>query len=414
MKVLVVGSGCREHALIQALKQDSQVEQVYSLPQRPSLQEIEFLDGALLKNWENLSDALREKKISLIVVGPEQPLVDGLADFLRKKGFKVFGPSQGAAQLEGSKVFSKKFMKKYQIPTASYQVVSSVSQVLKEASNFFPPYVLKADGLAGGKGVFLCDSLKELEDKARFLFEEKGLGHAGEQGILEDFQKGEEISIFVLAHGEDYLLLPSARDYKRLREGQKGPNTGGMGAIAPMEVSSSLISTIETAIVKPTLKGLKQEGLPYSGILYLGLMVHKEQPKVLEYNIRFGDPEAQVLLPLLEGSWAQVFYQVASGNMPSVQWKNKHVACVVLASSGYPESPVKGSVIQGSLKDDTLQSYFLHGGVTQKNSQWVTNGGRVLNAIALGDSREQAIHQAYNQLKKVHWEGLQYRKDIGS
>ena len=415
MKVLVIGSGCREHAIIKSLKEDSKVTQVYSLPERKSILEIKHLSGTLLSDHNALADEILKEKIDLVVVGPEQPLVDALADDLRKKDIKVFGPSAKAAQLEGSKVFSKTFMKENSIPTASYQVVSSVADVLRESENFFPPYVLKADGLAGGKGVFICKDIQDLEQKAQFLFEKKALGSAGERAILEDFQSGEEISVFVLASEQKYQILPVARDYKRLLDGQQGPNTGGMGAVAPIEVDKKLMSSIETGIIQPTLKGLKAKGSPYCGILYIGLMVHKGIPKVLEYNVRFGDPEAQVLIPLLNGSWAEVFSEVASGNMPNLKWKKGGAACVVLAAEGYPDQVVKGSSIEGLIYYQTPSSYFLHGGISQTDDQkWVTSGGRVLNAVALASSREEAVSLAYKHIHQMSWKGMQHRKDIGS
>ncbi len=415
MKVLVIGNGCREHALVKVLQEDSKVSKVYVLPERISLQNVENLPSSFLGNKEALVHCLLKEEIDLVVIGPEQPLVESWADILREKGIKVFGPSGAAAQLEGSKIFAKKFMKEYQIPTASYQVVSSVSDVLRESENFFPPYVLKADGLAGGKGVFLCSTVQELEEKAQILFEKKVFGAAGEKAIIEDFQSGEEISVFIITNGEDYEILPIAKDYKRLYDGQEGPNTGGMGAIAPIKIPENLKKSIEGSIVRPSLEGLKARGTPYNGVLYIGLMVHKGIPKVLEYNVRFGDPEAQVLLPLLDGSWADVFYKVASKQKVSLEWKNKHSACVVLASEGYPDHPTKGTVIDGFIYHQSDSSYFLHGAITQrdKDQKWVVNGGRVLNVISIGDGREEALSEVYKHLKAISWKGMQYRKDIG-
>ncbi len=415
MKVVIIGNGCREHALVKVFQEDSKVTKIYVLPERTSLQNVENIPSSLLGNKEALLDYLLKEEVDLVVIGPEQPLVEFWADALREKGIKVFGPSGAAAQLEGSKIFAKEFMKKYQIPTASYQVVSSVSDVLRESENFFPPYVLKADGLAGGKGVFLCSTVQDLEEKSQFLFEKKGLGVAGEKAIIEDFQSGEELSVFVITNGEDYEILPIAKDYKRLYDGQKGPNTGGMGAIAPIKISSDLKKNIEHSIIKPSLKGLKSNGTPYNGILYIGLMVHKDIPKVLEYNVRFGDPEAQVLLPLLDGSWADVFYKIASGQKVTLKWKKKYSACVVLASEGYPNHPIKGAMIDGLIYYKTPSTYFLHGALIQrdKDRKWIVNGGRVMNIISIGDSQKDVIEEAYKHLKKISWKGMQYRKDIG-
>ena len=415
MKVLVVGSACREHALIKALKEDPKTKQVYTLPERLSLEGLKNLPSSFLNNPEKLASHLLSEGIELVLIGPEQPLVNGLADILRDHGIKVFGPSKEAAQLEGSKIFAKKFMKELGIPTASYHIVSSISEALNSSKNFFPPYVLKADGLAGGKGVFICETQSELEEKSRFLFEEKGLGGAGEKALLEDFQKGKELSVFVITNGDSYQILPAAQDYKRLLEGSKGPNTGGMGAIAPVSVDEELLSFIENRIIKPTLEGLKKKGLLYYGILYLGLMVHKKIPKVLEYNVRWGDPEAQVLLPLLDGSWLDVFYQTALGQAVDLKWKqNKRSVCVVLSSSNYPESPSIEAPIEGSLDFKTENSYFIHGSLKKQDKKWFTKGGRVLNAIGLGKSKEQALHRAYEQAQKISWLKMRYRKDIGT
>lgn len=413
MKVLVVGTACREHAIVHTLLEDKKVSAIYTLPERVSLKETIDIPSAFLHDQEALITYLKKESVDLAVIGPEKPLVEGLPDFLREKGLKVFGPSSQAAQLEGSKIFAKQFMKEQKIPTASYHIVSGVLEALNVSENFFPPFVLKADGLAGGKGVFLCQNKTELEEKCRLLFEKKIFGPAGEKAILEDFQSGQEMSVFVLTNGKSYNLLPVAQDYKRLHDNQEGPNTGGMGAIAPIPISSELMSSIENLIVKPTLQGLKKQNGMYRGILYLGLMVHKNQPKVLEYNVRFGDPEAQVLLPLLEGSWAEVFHQVACGQDVDLQWKNLHSACVVLCSKNYPEGPIKETPIKGSVDYKSPTSWFLHGSLRKKEDQWFTAGGRVINSVALGNSREEAVQKAYENIKKISWEGMRYRKDVG-
>ena len=414
MKVLVIGNGCREHAIIKALQEDKETSVIYSLPERTSLRKTEGLPPSLLKDKEALLEQLKKSEVELVVIGPEQPLVEGLSDFLREKGFKVFGPNAKAAQLEGSKIFAKQFMKEQEIPTASYHIVSSVSEALQASENFFPPFVLKADGLAGGKGVFLCENRTELEEKSRLLFEKKALGPAGEKALLEDFQSGQEISVFVLTNGEAYSLLPIAQDYKRLYENQKGPNTGGMGAIAPVPVSPDLVKSIEDLIIKPTLKGLKNHQFTYRGVLYLGLMIHKNFPKVLEYNVRFGDPEAQTLLPLLDGSWLDVFDKTACGQSVNLKWKNIHSACIVLCNENYPEWPTREAPIEGLIYYKTEKSWFLHGSLIRNKNQWFSRGGRVLNAVALGKSKESAVQRAYEHIKKISWPGMHYRKDIGA
>ena len=415
MNILIIGNGGREHAFARALSQDKKVQTLYMLPKRASVKEAEAAPLSCLGEEKLLLSWIKQKQIDLVIIGPEKPLIEGLGDFLREQGINVFGPSQKAAQLEGSKIFSKEFMKEQGILTASYQIVSSVQEALQASKNFSPPYVLKADGLAGGKGVFICETVQELEEQASFLFKKKALGEAGSRAVLEDFQSGIERSIFVLTNGKDYALLPVAQDYKRLLDGQKGLNTGGMGAIAPIDIPPDLMKNIEEGIVKPTLQGLQKNNYPYFGILYIGLMVSSKGARVLEYNVRFGDPEAQVLLPLLEGSWADVFYQISQGKLPSLKWKDLHAACVVLTSSGYPLNPKAGIPIEGLIYHQTPNAYFLHAGVGQsEEGQWVTQGGRVLNAIALGESREEALKRAYDQVSKASWEGERHRKDIGS
>ncbi len=411
INILIIGGGGREHALLRAIKEER--TWIYTLPERKSIPEVLNISSSLLENWSMLLKELKRKNIHFVLIGPEQPLVEGLGDFLRENNILVFGPSARAARLEGSKLFAKEFMKSQNIPTAPYTEVTSFSQTLEAAEKFSPPYVLKADGLAGGKGVFICQKKEELENRARQIFEEKIFGEAGNKALLEEFQEGKEMSVFVLTNGEGYTLLPVAQDYKRLNEGQTGPNTGGMGAVAPLSVSNKLVENIENQIIRPTIQGLKQSKYQYRGILYIGLMVSQKKPRVLEYNVRFGDPEAQVLLPLLDGSWMDIFYQVAEGKLPSLRWKNIYSACVVLTARGYPEKPLKGSRISGSIHQGASDKYFLHAGVGEKKGEWIVNGGRVLNSVALGATLEEALNKAYQQVNTVSWEGMHYRKDIG-
>ena len=415
MRILIVGAGGREHAIIRALLEDSETEAVFSLPERPGLKDVHSLPSALLSDRPALASRLKSEKIDLAVIGPEQPLTDGLSDFLRAEGIAVFGPSGQAARLECSKIFAKKFMKRHGIPTASWRELTSVGETLQACESFCPPFVLKADGLAGGKGVFLCKDRQELEEKARLLFEKKAFGPAGCQALLEDFQKGCEMSVFVITDGESCHILPPARDYKRLCEGNKGPNTGGMGAVAPVPVFSDLMRNIQNLIIDPTLKGLRGEGIPYCGVLYFGLMINKNFPKVLEYNVRFGDPEAQVVLPLLDGSWREVFYKTACARpLEKLKWKKLFSACVVLCHENYPEGPLQESPVTGFIYHKKPHSWFVHGGLVRKDDKWLTAGGRVLTAVALGDSQKQAVERAYRHAETVSWPGLHCRKDIGA
>lgn len=415
LQVAVIGSGCREHALVKALLLDKKTRKVYILPNKTDIG-AHSLPAYCLYNQQTLLKELLKHKIDLVIIGPEKPLVEGLSDFLRKNNIKVFGPSAKAAKLEGSKIFAKKFMKKYSIPTAAYHVVQSVQQTLTAAQSFSPPYVLKADGLAGGKGVFICSNKNALQQKAEALFEQNLLGVAGQKALLEEFQPGREISVFAITNGKNYRVLPIARDYKQLCEGGHGPNTGGMGAHAPIQVPTQLMKKIKNKVIQPTMYGLQHSNTPYLGVLYFGLMVNfKGDPKVLEYNIRFGDPEAQVLLPLLKNSWLDLFYKVATRQqLPVLKWKKQYSACVVLASKGYPDKKMKNVLIKGDVNHSSPNSYFLQGSISYKKNKWITNGGRVLNAIAFGRSQKAAIQQAYQQVQNISWPGMHYRRDIGT
>ena len=419
MNILVMGKGGREHAIIRAIKRSSvSVEhKVFVLPGQDGFKTLaDCVSKDLLKDKENLKKWIQKENIKLVVIGPEQELVDGWADFFRNEGIDVFGPSGEATQLEASKLFAKKFMSSAGVPTSQYKEVCSVKEAVEESIGFDFPIVLKADGLAAGKGVFICSNKEELKKAAGLLFEEKIFGQAGEKAFLEQYQKGWELSVFILTNGEDYKLLPFARDYKKRDENNKGPNTGGMGAVAPHFISEDLQKQIHKTILKPTVTELKKRKMFYRGVLYIGLMITDKGPVVLEYNVRFGDPETQVVLPLLDGDWANVFYEVAQGRVVDVKWRqNCFSACVVLASPGYPFKPETGLPIEGeilsNLQSDT--SYFLHAGVKKEKEKWLTNGGRVLNAIGLGNSQKRAIECAYQLADQVHWKNLHKRSDIG-
>ena len=425
MNVLVLGKGGREHAIARALAGSPSVEQVFALPGRRSFApQALCLPGALLDkalpqpdtaSHSNLKALIKEKNIKLVVIGPEKELTEGWADFFCDLSVPVFGPSREATQLESSKLFAKRFMARSNVPTSDFEEVSSVEQVLSTAPRFGFPVVLKADGLAGGKGVFICQDKAELEQSARAMFEQKIFGPAGEKALLERFQKGEELSVFVLTNGSEYRILPFARDYKKLKENNQGPNTGGMGAFAPHVVSPALKKHIEESIVRPSIEGIKSHNLFYRGVLYIGLMIVDEQALVLEYNVRFGDPEAQVLFPLLKGDWAEALLSTAKGVLPDLSWKeNGCSACVVLASKGYPLQPVTGALIKGEPSFESPYSYFLHAGTKKTDEGFFTDGGRVLNAIGLGETKEIALQHAYEQASRVQWPGMQKRSDIGS
>lgn len=414
LRVLVIGQGGREHALVKALKSSPSVTEVHCSPGNPGIaREVLCHPMAKVESGKVL-ELCRRLSFDLIVIGPEVPLANGLADDLRAGGFNVFGPSREAARLEASKIFAKEFMIRAGVPTAPYVEVSSVAETLQAADKFTPPYVLKADGLAAGKGVYICKDRVELGQAARALFEEKALGPAGERAALEQFQEGWELSYLILTNGEDYQPMVLAQDHKRLKDGDEGPNTGGMGTVAPLQLDPELHQKIHDQILKPSVAHLKAMGLLFRGVLFVGVMVTPKGPSVLEYNVRFGDPETQTILPLMDGDWGLTMLAVAKGELPSLKWRPLSLACVVLAAPGYPDRPQKGVPIQGEIGFQTASSYFLHAGTSQTpEGTWVTDGGRVLNAVGIGNSMAEALKNAYSQSSKVSWPGLQMRLDIG-
>ena len=414
MNVLILGKGGREQALVRALAPSPSVEQIFVLPGRTGFepQAICLMNQTLEK--KTITKLIKTKNIQMVIIGPEKELAEGWSDFFRSLNVPVFGPSKKAARLESSKLFAKHFMSSAGIPTSTFEEIHSVKDALTLGARFDFPVVLKADGLAAGKGVFICHNKQELEQYAQMLFEQKIFGKAGEKALLETFQNGSELSVFVLTNGNEYTLLPFAQDYKKLKENNQGPNTGGMGAYAPYTIASDLQKKIEEKIIQPGINEIKKNNLFYRGILYIGLMIVDENPFVLEYNVRFGDPEAQVLLPLLDGDWAEVFLSVAKGKQPSLKWrKNTFATCVVLAGEGYPSQPVQNVPVQGDIGSHSTQSYFLHAGTKKTDAGWLTNGGRVLNAIGLGTNKMEATKRAYKQASLAHWTGMQVRPDIG-
>lgn len=414
MRFLVLGQGGREHAIVRALKFSPSVTEIHACPGSEGISQDAICHTVDLSDSKAVESFIKRYQFDCVVVGPEKYLVQGISDLLRSLGVNVVGPSQVASQLEGSKIFAKEFMIGAGIPTAAFEKVSDVSETMRAAQKFAPPYVLKADGLADGKGVFICPSLPELKTAAENLFEKKILGMAGQSAILEEALHGYELSYLVLTNGQQAERLPLAQDHKRLKDGDEGPNTGGMGVVGPIHIDADLNHKIEKEIIEPCMRHLQGSGLLYRGVLYIGIMVTKDGPKVLEFNTRFGDPEAQVILPQLEGDWGYVFSKLGNGELVPLKWKSLNVACVVLASPGYPSEPKKGVVIEGDLGSQTASSYFLFAGVGKSaQGQWVTNGGRILNSIGVGNTLDQAVKAAYSQAKTVKWPGIQMRKDIG-
>lgn len=415
MKVLVIGQGGREHAIVKALSMSLGVTEVHCAPGSDGISREAVCHSVQPEEQQEILNLVKRYDIGLVVIGPEKPLAEGLADYLRAQGVPVFGPNSSAARLEASKSFCKDFLVRHKVPTAKSVEVRSVEEVKTALTDFQSPYVLKADGLAAGKGVLVASSQQEILQFAHDIFEKRTLGPSGSKAILEEYLEGYELSLLLLTNGREYSPLPIAQDHKRLLEKDKGPNTGGMGTVAPMPISSELSQSLATEVLDPIFKGFVADNVDYRGLLFVGLMITKNGPKVLEFNVRFGDPEAQVLLPLLDGDWADVFLEIANGKVPQLNWKkNLCISCVVLAAEGYPDSPIKGVVIEGNPLKQTASSYFLHAG-TALNSErkWTTNGGRVLNAIGLGSTTHEALKQSYLLVEHGRWPGMLFRRDIG-
>ena len=417
MKVLVVGGGGREHALCWKISQSPLVEKTYCAPGNAGIsRHAECLDIGV-GDFDSLAQFVKKESVDLTVVGPEQPLCEGITDFFEKEGLLIFGPSKAAAELEGSKSFSKGLMKKYGIPTGEYFVFTDIKQALAKVAETEPPFVVKADGLAAGKGVIICHSREEGEDAVRSMMEHEAFGQAGAKVVIEEFLTGEEASFFAFTDGENVLPLEPSQDHKPIFDGDKGPNTGGMGAYTPAPVvNDELRQRIIDEVMVPTVQAMKSEGRTYKGILYAGLMIKDNDLKVLEFNCRFGDPEAQPLLMRMESDVVPILYSIAKGKVKCdpIEWKDSFCVCVVMASRGYPGSYDKGVELK-RLGDftDTSETVVFHAGTAFSGDKLVTNGGRVLGVTSLGDTIEESIRSAYKAVDFISEENLIYRTDIG-
>lgn len=418
MNILLIGSGGREHALAKAIKDSDSVETLFCAPCNPGILNLAENANINSDNFKEVHEFCINEDINLVVVGPEQPLADGIADYLTEHNIPVFGPVQKAAQLESSKDFAKQIMSKYNIPTAQYKTFSVKQK--DDAEDFINemelPIVIKADGLAAGKGVMIAYDYDDALDMLDEIFDGK-FGNAGNKVVIEEFLDGEEASIFAITDGVNYITLPASQDHKRAFDGDEGPNTGGMGAYAPAKiVTDEVLEQVKNEIISPLIKGLKTEGINYRGCIYCGLIIKDNRAKVIEFNVRFGDPETQVVIPLIRGDFARLLYSAAIGNLEpqSVEFLQKRAACcVVLASDGYPDEYEKGFEITGISDVNEYITTVYHAGTKLDSDKLLTNGGRVLGVTSIGFDLEQAIKNVYAECDKIYFDNIFYRYDIG-
>ncbi|MBO6534685.1 MAG: phosphoribosylamine--glycine ligase [Balneolaceae bacterium] len=417
LNVLLIGSGGREHALAWGIAKSPLLATLYIAPGNPGTESLGENVSLDVSNHAEVQQFIEDNNVKLTVVGPEQPLVEGIADYLEKAGHKVFGPKKAAAMLEGSKEFAKDFMARHNIPTAKYEVFDQddfdAAAAYIKAQNSYP-IVLKADGLAGGKGVLIPESEAEAMEALEEL-RSGSLSGAASRLVIEEFMVGEEASVFAICDGNTFKVIGNAQDHKRVGEGDTGLNTGGMGAYSPAPIlTAELLAKTEKEIILPTINGMKSEGYPYTGFLYVGLMITEEGPRVVEYNCRFGDPECQVITPRMQSDLLEIMLNSVDGKLEltNINFDDKYRCTVVLASGGYPQSYEKGKTISGL--DSVNDAMIFHAGTKQEGDQIVTNGGRVLNVVGAGETLKKAIDQAYADIEKITFEGSFYRTDIGA
>ena len=415
MRVLVVGQGAREHALAWKLRQSPLVKELYAAPGNAGIASVADCVGIGVADIIELADFAEKLKMDLTVVGPELPLTLGIVDEFQKRGLPIFGPTRLAAELEGSKVFSKEFMRKYGIPTADARACSSVDEAKSALKEFGYPAVLKVEGLAAGKGVVIVDSKSQAEEYLRLVFEEKKFGNAANRILVEEFLVGEEVSFLVVTDGTKFVPLAPAKDYKKAFDGDVGPNTGGMGAHSPAVImAGDAAAEIVKLIIMPTILGMTSEGRPYTGCLYAGVMLTDKGPKVLEYNCRFGDPETQVQMLRLEDDFAELCLKVARGNLgdTKLNWLKEAAACVVVAVEGYPDEYLKGQEVAIDPIEEESVTLF-HAGTVRKGGKLVNVAGRVISVCARAATLSDALAKVYQDAPKIRFEGARYRRDIG-
>ena len=415
MKVGIIGSGGREHAICDSLNKSDNVNKIYCFPGNAGTSQIAENIDINLDNFEKIKNFILEKKIDLVIVGPEKPLVDGLVDFLQKFEIKVFGPNKTASQLEGSKIFTKKICQKFNIPTAQFGIFDKKDDAFKFLKKSKFPIVVKADNLASGKGVYICVNKKEADIAVEEIFNGK-FGKA-EQILIEEFLEGEEMSFFTIHDGKIFKNFGTAQDHKRVSEGDKGKNTGGMGAYSPSRlINNDLEKKIINKIIKPTIKGLSEIGSEFRGFLYTGLMIIKNEPYLIEYNVRMGDPECQTIIPKLKTDLSKIFMSCCNGNLNeiNIEWSNKKSLCIVVCSKGYPEEFKKNVEIQNINNLETDHGEFcFHAGTLKRNEKIYAVGGRVLNFVSLSEDFGEARKNVINKINILNWKEGFYRKDIG-
>ncbi len=419
MKILVIGGGAREHALAWKLSREPEVDAVICAPGNPGIASVARCLTADITAPSELLALAGSQDVDLTVVGPELPLSRGVVDAFTAAGKAIVGPTKAAAALEWSKAFAKDFMARHRVPTAAFRVCESADSALTliRRGEFTFPLVLKADGLAAGKGVVIAEDASTAEAVVTAMMVDRRFGDAGDRIVLEEFLAGQEASYFVLADGTNFVQLGSAQDHKRIFDDDRGPNTGGMGAFAPSPlITAEMSRRVSEEIVSPVLAGMDQEGHPYRGFLYVGLMLTADGPKVIEFNVRFGDPEAQVVLPMLDEDLAWLLGEAATGALPSrpAQFRREPHVGVVLAAGGYPDAPETGKAIDGiDAASEVPGSIVFHAGTTKRDGRLVTSGGRVLTVVGRSTSYRDAIDTAYAAASRIHFEGMQYRRDIG-
>lgn len=413
MNILVIGSGGREHALVWKISQSSRVEKIYCAPGNPGIGQLAQCVNISVEDLDGLVSFAVENAVDLTVVGPEVPLVLGICDKFEEKGLKVIGPNKICSQFEGSKAFTKKFLEKYDISTAVYREYTDLDSALKGLDEFDLPVVVKADGLAAGKGVIIAETKDIARQTLKEMMGDLSFGEAGTKVVLEEFLSGTEASILCFVDGKNIVPMESAQDYKRIGDNDQGNNTGGMGTYSPNRLfDSHLNEIVKREVLDPIIKGFKDEGLDYKGILFIGLMIEENKPKVLEFNVRFGDPETQSVLVRLETDIVDIFESMIKGTLSTqeIKWSNKSAVTIVLASGGYPDRYEKGKVITGL--EQIENSIVFHAGTKEKEGKIITDGGRVLGVTSIGDTTEEARDKAYEDVKKISFEGMQYRRDI--